>query len=155
MRAVSEVITTMSENVREVIQQRRAFYEVRPYYVALEERPNGAPAATRRIQAGSEIDVYGIKASLEPEPSPDYVLAYTALQKMAETVLLHTSDHCSIEVIPLFSTVILDTRRHLQPEDMLRIRITHTRGLDQPAGASEESALKEIEEQLQALGVKA
>jgi hypothetical protein len=144
----------MSENVREVIQQRRAFYGVSPYYVVREERPNGAPAATRRIQAGFDIDVYGIKASLEPEPSPDYVLAYAALQKMVETVLLHTSDHCSIEVIPFPSTVILDTRRHLQPEDMLRIRITHTRGLDQPAGASEERALKEIQEQLNVLGVK-
>ena len=144
----------MSENIREVIQQRHTFYGVSPYYVVREERPNGALATTRRIQAGFDIDVYGIKASLEPEPSPDYVLAYRALQRMVETVLLHTSDHSSIEVIPFPSTVILDTRRHLQPEDMLRIRITHTRGLDQPAGVSEESALKEIQEQLQALGVK-
>ena len=145
----------MSENVCQVIQQRHAFYGVSPYYVVREERPNGAPATTRRIQAGFDIDVYGIKASLEPKPSSDYVLAYRALQEMVETVLLHTSDHSSIEVIPFFSTVILDTRRHLQPEDMLRIRITHTRGLDQPAGASEERALKEIEEQLNVLGVKA
>jgi len=145
----------MSENVCQVIQQRHAFYGVSPYYVVREERPNGAPAATRRIQAGFDIDVYGIKSSPDPEASPDYVLAYTTLQKMVETVLLHTSDHCSIEVIPFFSTVILDTRRHLQPEDILRIRITHTRGLDQPAGASEERALKQIEEQLNVLGVKA
>jgi hypothetical protein len=37
---------------------------------------------------------------------------------------------------------------------MLRIRITHGRGLDQPAGAPEERALKEIQEQLHVLGVK-
>jgi len=145
----------MSENLREVIEQRHAFYEVVPYYVVLEEHPHGAKAARRRIQAGSDINVYGIKSSPEPEPSPDYALVYAALHKVARTILSHTNDHCSIEVIPFPSTVILDTRRHLQAQDMLRIRITHTRGLDQPAGASEEHALKEIEEQLQVLGVKA
>jgi hypothetical protein len=143
----------MSENVREVIEQRHAFYEVVPYYVMLEEHPHGAKAASRRIQAGFDIDVYGIKSSLEPEPSPDYVQVYAALHKVAETILSHANDHCSIEVIPFPSTVILDTRRNLQPEDMLSVRITHTRGLDQPAGASEERALKVIEEQLQVLGV--
>jgi len=145
----------MSENVRELIDQYHPFHEVTPYYVVFEERPHGATAARRRIQAGFDIDVYGITASLEREPYSDYVLACTALQKVAETVLPHTSDRCSIEVIPFPSTVILDTRRHLQPKAMLRIRITHTRGLDQPAGASEEQALKEIEEQLRVLGVKA
>jgi hypothetical protein len=72
-----------------------------------------------------------------------------------ETVLPHTGDRCSIEVIPFPSTVILDTRRKLQPEAMVRIRITHRRGLGQPAGASEEGALKQIEEQLRGLGIKA
>jgi hypothetical protein len=143
----------MSENVREVIAQHYAFYEVTPYLVVLEERRLGAKAARRTIQAGFDIDVYGIKASLEPEPSPDYVLVYGALRKAVKTVLPHANNHCSIEVIPFPSTVILDTRRHLQPQDMLRIRITHGRGLDQAAGASEESALKEIEERLHDLGV--
>jgi hypothetical protein len=81
------------------------------------------------------------------------VQVYAALHKVAKTILSHANDHCSIEVIPFPSTVILDTRRNLQPEDMLRVRITHTGGLDQPAGISEEHALKEIEEQLQVLGV--
>jgi hypothetical protein len=145
----------MAENVRELIEQYHPFYEVTQYYVEIEDRPHGATAARRRIQAGFDIDVYGITASLKREPYSDYVLACTALQKVVETVLHHTSDCCSIEVIPFPSTVILDARRHLQPEAMLRIRITHGRGLDQPAGASEERALKEIEEQLKVLGVKA
>ena len=145
----------MATNVRELIDQYHPFYEVTPYCVVFEERPPGATAARRRIQAGFDIDVYGITASLKREPYSDYVLACTALQKVAETVLPHTSDRCSIEVIPFPSTVILDTRRRLQPEAVVRIRITHSRGLDQPAGASEESALREIEEQLRGLGIKA
>jgi len=138
----------MSENVRELLEQRHSFYEVMPYYVVVEDRLNGGKAARRRIQAGFDVDLYGMKSSLEPEPSIDYVLIYRALQKAVETVLSHTNDHCSIEVIPFPSTVILDTRRHLQPLDTLRIRISHTRGLDQPSGASEERALKETEQML-------
>jgi len=143
----------MSENVREVIEKHHAFYEVTPYIVVLEDPPHEAQTARRTIQAGFNIDVYGIKASLEPEPSSDYVLVYRALEKAVETVLPQANNHCLIEVIPFPSTVILDTKRRRQPEGMVRIRITHGRGLDQAAGASEESALKEIEERLHDLGV--
>jgi len=145
----------MSENVRAVIERHHGFYEVIPYYILLEERPYGAKATPRRIQAGYDVDVYGIKTSLEPEAASDYALIYAALRELMEAILPHTSDACLIEVIPFGSTVILDTRRHVQSEGMLRIRLTHGRGLDQPAGAPEESALKEIQEQLQVLGVKA
>jgi len=144
----------MSENVREVIEQHHAFYEVLPYYIELEQRPQGALATTRRIQAGFDVDVYGIKSSLEPEAAHDYELVYATLRSVVQTILPHITDFCSIEVIPFGSSVILDTRRHLRPEGMLRIRITHGRGLDQPAAALEERALKEVEEQLQILGVK-
>lgn len=144
----------MSENVREMMGHRHAFYEVMPYYVVVEERLNGAKAARRRIQAGFDIDVYGMKSRLEPEPSLEYTLSYRAIEEAVETVLAQTDDHCSIEVIPFPSTVILDTRRHLQPLDMLRIRITHTRGLDQPSGASEERALNETEQMLRDLLAK-
>jgi hypothetical protein len=144
----------MSENVRAVIERHHGFYEVMPYYVLLEEGPHGAKATPRRIQAGYDIDVYGIKSSLEPEAASDYALIYAALQEVVETIVPHTSDACLIEVIPFGSTVILDTGRPLQPEGMLRIRITHGRGLDQPAATPEEGALKEVQEQLRILGVK-
>jgi hypothetical protein len=144
----------MSENVRAVIERHHSFYEVMPYYILLEERPHGAKATPRRIQAGYDIDVYGIKTSLEPEAASDYALIYAALQEVVKTILPHTSDACLMEVMPFGSTVILNTGRHLQPEGMVRIRIAHGRGLDQPAGAPEERALKEIQEQLHVLGVK-
>jgi hypothetical protein len=145
----------MSESIHELIEQQHAFYEVMPYYIVLRELPHGAKATTRKIQAGFDVDIYLSKASLEPTPSPDYALVYTALQKVAEMILRHASDSCSIEVIPFGSTVFLDTRKHVQPEAMLRITITHGRGLDQPAGALEERALKEVEENLHVLGVGA
>jgi hypothetical protein len=71
---------------------------------------------------------------------------------VAQTVACDADHSCSIEVIPFASTVILDTRRHFQPEGMIRIRITHARGIDQPLGPTEETALKAILVHLHALG---
>jgi len=129
----------MAEDIREVIEQHHAFYEVLPYYTA------------QRIQAGFDIDVYGIKMSREPEPGPDYRLAYAALKKLVETI--HTDESCSVEVIPFGSTVVIDIRRQFQQQGMLRIRITH-KGLDQPAGEPEERALKEIKDRFRDLGLR-
>jgi hypothetical protein len=142
----------MSESVRELMKRYQAFYEVAPYYVLLEGRPPNSAVTKQRIQAGFDIDVYGVKSGLEPGPLADYALGYAALRELAETVASNTADFCSIEAISFDSTIILDTRRHFQPEGMIRIRITHTRGINQPAGIAEEKALKEILLHLHDLG---
>ena len=77
------------------------------------------------------------------------------LQQAAQAILPNPSDSCAIQIIPFETTLILDTRNHLQPQALLRIRITHCRGLDQPAGPAEARTLKDVEEKLQALGVQA
>ena len=141
--------------VRRVIEDHQAFYEVAPYYVLSEERPPGGHPTTWRIQAGFDVDVFGIVKGPAPEPSPEYGLVYQALSRLAEAIRPHTTDGCSIEVIPLASTIILDPKLHFQQEATLRIRIAHSRGLDQPAGAAEERILRELQEQLRTLGIKA
>ena len=143
----------MSENIHELIEQHHAFYQVLPYYIMVqimvqEERTH---ATTKRIQAGFDIDVYGIKPSHEQHPGRDYVLGYVALEKLVETILPHTGESCSVEVIRFPSTVVFDPKRQFQEEGMLRIRITH-KGL-QPAGKPEERALKEIKDRLHDLGL--
>jgi hypothetical protein len=60
-----------------------------------------------------------------------------------------------IEVISLASTVVFDPTLHLQQEATLRIRIAHSRGLDQPVGPAEERTLQKLQEELRTLGVKA
>jgi hypothetical protein len=140
--------------VRRVIEDHQVFYEVTPYYVVFEERPLGGPPSSRRIQAGFDIDVFGIVNGPAPAPSPEYELVFQALSRLAEAIQTHSSDRCSIEVIPLASTVIVDPKRHFQQEATLRIRIAHSRGLDQPAGPAEERTLHELQEQLKILGVK-
>jgi hypothetical protein len=82
-------------------------------------------------------------------------LAVDDLQQAAQAILPNPSDSCAIQIIPFETTLILDTRDHLQPQALLRIRITHCRGLDQPAGPAEARTLKDVEEKLQALGVQA
>jgi hypothetical protein len=153
--APNEVLPEISGNIREFIDRHRVSYEVLPHYVLLEYRPAGANPTSRRIQAGFDIDVYGIKTGPESPPTPEYELAFEMLTRAAETILAKTDDSCSIEVIPYTSTVILDTKMHFQALGMLRITITHSRGLDQPAGAAEQHALKEMEDRLKSLGVRA
>jgi hypothetical protein len=138
----------VSEHIHELIEQHHAFYEVQPYYIVQEDRTH---KATTRIQAGFDVDVYGIKPSHEQHPGRDYVLGYVAVEKLVEMILLDPEETCSVEVIPFFSTVVLDTKREFQEEGMLRIRITH-KNL-QPAGAAEERVLQNVKERLRDLGL--
>ena len=62
-------------------------------------------------------------------------------------------DSCSLEVIPFPSTAIIDSRNHGQVEAMIRIQISHERGLNQPAGSPEKRALEEVEKELNSLGI--
>jgi hypothetical protein len=146
----------MSDNFPSLTKQYHAFYEVSPYYVQLEDRPVGLPVTTRRAQAGFNIDVYGIRTEdNEPmmPPPHDYALGYAELQKLAATVSQHTEASCSLEVIPFPSTAIIDTRDHGKVEAILRITVSHERGLDQPAGPAEQRALEEVEKELRSRGV--
>jgi len=137
----------VSENIHELIERTHARYEVLPYYIVQEE----LHGTTKRIQAGFDIEVYGIKPNHVPHPGRDYVLGYVALEKLVERVLPDTGEACSVEVIPFPSTVVLNTKAQFQEEGMLRIRIAHKRL--QPSGELEERALKKIKDRLHDLGL--
>ncbi len=146
----------MADNISSLVKEHLAFYEVSPYYVLLDERPVGLTATTRTVQAGFNVDVYGVRTEdTEPAmpPPQEYALAYAELQKLAERVSQHASDSCSLEVIPFFSTAIIDSRNHGQVEAMIRIQISHERGLNIPAGSPEHRALEEVERELKSLGI--
>jgi len=145
----------VSENVQQLIKKYHAFYEVLPYHVVVEEG-HGSPTATRRIiQAGFDVDVHGLsnKSELELPPPAEYALGYTELKKIADAVS-HQANESSIEVIPFPATVFFEAREQFRSEAVVRIRISHYRGLARPSGLPEQHALKEVEEQLQALGVR-
>jgi len=145
----------MSESFAWLVKQHHAFYEVSPYYIVLEERPVGLAARTRRVQAGFDVDVYGARTEdneLAMPPPEVYALGYTELEKISQKVSQHARDSCSLEVIPSPSDVFVDVRDHAKVEGMVRIRISHYRGLDQPAGLPEQQALEEIEKELKSVG---
>ena len=145
----------MSDNFPSLIKQYHAFYEVSPYYLVLEERPVGLPAKTRRVQAGFNVDLYGVRQEdNEPAlpPPHDYAVGYAELQEIAERVSQHATDCCTLEVIPFPSTAIIDSRHRGQVEAMIRIRISHSPCSD-PAGPAEQRALDEVEKELRSRGV--
>lgn len=144
----------MPINSWSLVKEHHVFYEVLPYYVMFEARHGGL--APRRIQAGFDVEIYGanIKGELAlPGPDPVYALGYAELQKIAEKVSRDAGGSCSVEVISFPSAVVVDSRDHAKVEAMFRIRISHSRGLDQPAGTAEQHALEEVEHQLRDLGV--
>jgi hypothetical protein len=146
--------TDMSDNLRSLIKGHHAFYEVLPYYVLLEKSHRCVPATIQRVQAGFDIDIYGMSIKKEltfPGPDPEYALGYSELQKLARELSHDTS--CSVEVVPFPSTAVLDLRNNGQVEGMLRIRISHWRGLDQPADLPEQHALTTVETWLHGQGI--
>jgi len=146
----------MSDDIRSLVKEHHAFYEVSLFYLVSEERPVGLPATTTRVQAGFNVDVYGVRTEdNEPAipPPHEYALGYAELQKIANRISQHSSDSCFLEVIGFPSTAIIDSRNHGNVEAMIRIQISHERGLDQPAGPAEQRALEEVEEQLKTLGI--
>jgi hypothetical protein len=88
-----------------------------------------------------------------PAISPDYRSAARLLQELAKTISSHSTDKCCIEITPFGSSEFLNPKDHFQATAKLQVRITHQRGLHQPAGLSEQQALEEIEKQLQTLGI--
>jgi hypothetical protein len=145
----------MSDAFTSLVKEHHAFYEVLPYYLVIEERHGSFPPKSRRVQAGFDVDVYGVnvKADLEfPEGVPDYVLGYNTLQNIAEEISQGTSGSCFLEVTPFPSKIVFDNQNQAV-EGMLRIRISHRRGLDQPAGQPEQQALEQFEKQLRGKGL--
>ena len=87
-------------------------------------------------------------------PREEYALGCIELQNIAERVSQHASDSCVLEMIPFPSTAIIDSRNHGRVEAMIRIQISHERGLDQPAGVPEQRALEEVTGELKSLGIE-
>jgi hypothetical protein len=144
-------------DLHEILERHQVRYEVRPYYVELEGGPGGGRSVSKRIQAGFDVFLYGtldtMRLPLFGDAEGSKVVDYfqTAAQQIQSK---WARDQTTIEVMPHGDSLILDTHQHFQPEAVLQIRISHDRGLDQPAGPSEEQALNEIQRILHELGVR-
>ena len=143
----------MSGNISQILESHHCYLEVSPYYIVAEDRPVGAAVTVRKIHAGFDLDIYGVKMGHDPNPPAEYWLVYDTMREIADAVRHEHGRACSVEVIPFGSTIVLDTRNHLQPMALLRIRVAHSGDIHEAAGAPEHEALKAIEAQLSALGL--
>jgi hypothetical protein len=141
-------------DVRGVLQRHRVCYEVRPYYVLFEKRPPGAPPVVQRIQAGFDVDLFGTLDKMELprflREEGDIVIGY--FEAVAQEVQSKVGQRSTVEVMLYPDSLVLDT--HFQPQAMIRIRISHSRGPDQPEGPAEEQALEAIRDKLHGLGLR-
>jgi len=152
----------MPGDIRALIQQHCAFYEVRPHYVVVRCRQEDGGWGSRIAQAGFDIDIYGAVTAGEWQPPQDYRMAYASAKELIRSVAADTSESCSIEVIPFDSSVFVNNRNHTQRQARLRIRIKDRRSLRELAevsrngidsGSLETCLLKHVEARLQELGV--
>ena len=135
-------------DILDVLERRQVRYEVHPYYVA---SPKG-----QRVQAGFDVDLYG---TLETWHLPLYggeeghgIVQY--FESIAQEIQLKVGHQCTVGIIADPDSLTLDAQHHFRPQGMLRIQISHDRGLDQPKGPAEEQALEAIRERLHELKVK-
>jgi hypothetical protein len=84
----------MSDSIRQLLEEYHGYYEVRPYYVVIKLKPgSGAPSW---VQAGFDVDVYGVSNKSELElPPPEYGIAYADLKKVADTIRRAGPSFCS------------------------------------------------------------
>jgi len=143
----------MSGNVRQVIEAHHCYFEVSPHYIVSEQRTVGGPVSVRRVHAGFDVDIYGVKMSREPDPPSEYWFVYTKLKDVVDAVRHESDQSCSIEVIPYGATIVLDTKSHPQPMTLLRIRVRPKGNIDEPAGTAGQQALKALEAELSRLGI--
>jgi hypothetical protein len=141
--------------VQGVFQKHRVRYEVGPYYVLFEQRPPGAPSVGQRIHAGFDVDLFGTLDKMEVprlllREEGDIVIGY--FEAVAREVQSQVGQGCTVEIIGYPDSLVLNS--HFQPEAMVRIRISHSRGQDQSEGRSEEQALEAIRDKLHALGLR-
>ena len=125
----------MPVDIRSFVKDRHSFYEVAPLYVLFEERLQGVPA-TRKVQAGFDVDVYGVgpeDTGLAMPPRREYTLAYAVLRALVAAVSRESDEpaHWNSSRFPPPSFSI---RGYGKVKGLLRIRVSHWRGLDQPAG---------------------
>jgi hypothetical protein len=145
----------MTTDIHRLIQQHRISYEVSPYYVINYDHRDGASPRKVRVQAGFDIDLYGSGIDRDLSLSPDSeqaLLTYRDLEEVARTIMQQVSAPQIVEILPFTSALYVLPSHRFRTEALLKIRITHGRGLDQPSGPFEEQALKALEERLQAFG---
>jgi hypothetical protein len=142
--------------IHELLERFQVHYEVCPYFVFADQSRAGAPHGTQKVQAGFDVNLYGFVASTQL-PLFGSEGAHTVLNdfgQIAREIEMRVGNRCTVEIVPFTNSLVLDPQQHFRPQGMLQIRIRHVRGLEEPAGASEDGALKAVQELMRELEIK-
>jgi len=156
MQTKNEPVDSLG-HAHQLFIRQQVRYEVSPYFVVVDDRTYGRPPIKRRIPAGFDFDLYAAgpnHGSALSFQNGELRKTLDELCAASAEAIARLSENSRIEIVPFEGTLILNVRSHFEPEALVRIRITHSRGLDQPAAASEDEARTHLEERLRSLGVK-
>jgi len=144
------------EKLREFLLQHGARYEVSPYYVLLDVRTFGVPPVQRKVQAGFDLDLYATGAGHGSLSFDDSELEQILqeLEEACREAVPPEAESSRIEMIRFDETLVLNIQNHFEPQALVRVRVTHSRGLDQPSGPAEDQSLAAIVRSLADLGVR-
>ena len=142
----------MSQTFRVLLEEHRAFYEVLPHYLVVDD----AHGSTQRVHDGFDVLIYGVKTEHDEPfmpPGHAYAQGYEGLRRIAAQVREETLHSCVVDVMPLPGTVVLNPRDDTKITAVLVIRIARWGG-NEAAGLQEARALEALEKALKAVGVK-
>ena len=142
----------MTNDTSGVLGRTLIRHQVSPYYIFLDEHPAGSQPIQRRVQRGFDVDLYG--SPLDGDLHRDDDLLRSTLEDLtavAGQIVPPVANNSEIEVVPVEGTLIMNPSKGLKAEALLRIRISHSGALDQPAGAHEEELVHATIDKLEAL----
>lgn len=105
----------MSRNLRALIKQHHAFYEVLPYYAVVKDANGGLWLTIHRVHAGFDIDIYGespIQNWVIPGPDPNYTLGDSELQKISEELSCHSTHSCTLEILAFPAKAVFEVTQN-------------------------------------------
>ena len=133
--------------LKELAQKHRVYYEVWPETLMV---------GGQRTKVGFALELYGTHAHGETKLLPGCsicVETFRDLRKIAGWII-PKEERASYHDIEPFDHAIRERPSHnLRPEVVLKIKILHKHGFDQPVDSCEERCLKEMHEKLAELGV--
>ncbi|HLH15824.1 MAG TPA: hypothetical protein VKX45_01320 [Bryobacteraceae bacterium] len=148
---------THNSDIPQALERRHARYEIQPYYVMLDMRPERGEPTSQRIQAGFDVSLYGEllqgeRLPLDESQDARTIVAY--FEDAVREIQSQVGQQCAVELVRYPDSLVLDPQHDFGGQAMLQIRISHTRGLGEPKGPAEDQALQALREKLRELHVK-
>ena len=145
---VSESSKDRTHQLKALAQKHRVCFEVWPETLMVKGQ---------KTKVGFELELYGSHSHGETKLLPGCsicVETFRDLRQIAEWILPKEERDSYYDIEP-FDHAIREVPSHnLRPEVILKVKILHKHGFDQPVDACEERCLKEMKKNLAELGVR-